>query len=768
MEPKSSINKILKLLFKHWILSGSVMAGVLILISLAISRKGNYLIIFCVSLAAAKIVNFLLSESKIGTQNVLLDLGFQPIDLDLIDWENLDYSNLIDTVFSANNEAVVKRIRDIYRRHADKNSEITSYIVSFTFSIGLKSSNISFQENFLRELRRKAAEDIAKVMGKTDDTDLKNEIQTALFIEVWFTEMPQAKCHWYSKPYIGGERIQATHGVKLTEKSRAAGVALVSQSYNWQYGTFDLVDSIERMSINKNIPIIVGPKSALYPTGVIDIYSKDVVGNFSITQFIDENKKLHLDISQYGTPHRLINQWVSDRGGVIVFKGHYRAGEFFPPPQVPTPKPPDPDPYSSPLKKNIPNIFQNTDTPVKSGGYKTVEILLRPLVEKNQAILRGTLAEEGNFEIEYKKSPNGLKKQYHIKKLNWMTQYFKKDQDKSDEYKNPANYKEFSFDTEGYAPIPFTEGFLMTGPDENNWLCLYLAAGSPATGGENRLTKSADAQMNNFLNAYANRSKITGLTSIDEATQGLVVKGNKGDSTVFLKLLNPDIANLYYTEEMIRLLIKKDALPSVIKVLRIDRYGKESKEGLLLFETPELQSLSDIVNLKNLDYPDKIEFCKKLALFCLQLIKNGIVCTDFTLKDTVIYTNDHDEYVFVCDYGSYIQCPHFQRGNIICKPEYEAPEDKYDDIELRPEPYQVFKLGLLFYQFVVDSSFETPDFDYFDAETYKESLNKTIVLLSAGKLKEKEDFSQLIAAMLVYQPSQRPTLENVIDRLKTL
>ncbi|MCU0288420.1 MAG: hypothetical protein MUF15_18745, partial [Acidobacteria bacterium] len=461
----------------------------LVILSAIFLHKWNWLFALIISVfffMGLKLLKWFLRVVTRVENNLLINLGFQEIDLDEMDWGCDEIQKILNTLLHANNDAVLKQMRAIYRNYTENynvnpgaqssspGTDLSSYVMSFAFSKELLSGNVSLKGMLIEEMRSIIINDISYSIGKNPDTEFKSEIRSAILLEIWFADIPVEKCYWLMKPYIGGEKIQVTHGIRVKPEGKMAGVALVSQNYNSTDGSFDIDDKKDKIAFNKKIPVMIGPRSL--ETGVIDIYSKTVCGHFTMNDLMqDLYQKLLLDVNEYNSPFPMINRWVSDKGGFIEFVGHFNAGRFFPAQKNKI--------YQSTLKKNLPNIFQNADIPIVS-GTKKVENLLQEFVIANQPIVQGTLAGEGNFEIEYRKSQNGRKRQYHIKKLNWMTKYCPKDNYNSNTFSDWKNYYDFSFDQDNYAPIPFTEGYLMTGPNENEWLCLFLAAGSPADAGD--------------------------------------------------------------------------------------------------------------------------------------------------------------------------------------------------------------------------------------------------------------------------------------------
>lgn len=703
----------------------------------------------------------LLLMKREGKKDALLvDMGLQEIDLGLILWDNYDINDILQSIFKWNNDTIPKEIKNVFLNFTQNiESELTIHILSFAFPAGIPNKNI-FKLRLLDGLKEKAAQYISSALNiKVDDT-LKFQVNDAFCFEVWFTDISGGKCYWMIKPFVGGDRVRATHGIALTGEARERGVALVSQNYQAADCMFEIDDKKNKLAFNRYIPVIVGPNNL--NTGVIDIYANKVVGNFPIGELerISE-KTLGLHILEYGSPFPMKDRWIVDRGGYIKVEGHYNAGQFH---EIEDPE----QKYQTPLSKSLKNIFQNAEVPMVP-EVKKVANLLQEFVSDNPAVLKGTVAGEGNFEIIYRETDDGNRRKYHIKEMNWVTRYFPKDDYDTDNFKKAANYHDFAYSTEGFAPIPFTEGYLMTGPDDRTWLCLYVSAGSPAASSSDRYSQSANDQLTSYLEAYARINRITDLYYMPEATQGWVARGTQGNKKLYLKLLNPEESNFYSTEEIVRKLKSNDVLPDIVQMKRINRNGMEEPGGICIFETDELKSLAQLLDGGRMQSQEKLMYCIKLANFSQQLIRANIVCTDFTLKDTVEFDSEEKKYIFVCDYGSYIKSEYFMLKNLICKSEYESPEDKYEEIDLLPEPYQVFKLGILFYQFIVNSSYKFPKLTYEgDKGAYKDALDEDITARADRLPQEQKKFADLIREMLNWYPIDRPRLSEVVEKLQGL
>ena len=767
MGNETAVKNIMAWIKKHPNAFSTAVGLLALFLSLAFLRKGNYIYILLIVIGIRIGLGLIGKETPSGDHNkkesrnipgmrdILKAIGFQEIEFEFVEDNRINIKDIVETIYRFKQGIIPSQWRQIYKNYTSNfETELTSYIFSFALPKCLLKENLTFKDKFLEEIRNGIAEDIVRSSAIPIDDTLKSQVKAALLLEIWFADIQPSSCYWLMKPYLGGERIKATHGVRLKPEGIEKGVALLRHNYQSADGSFDIDEKNVKSIFNKNIPIIVGPETL--ETGVIDIYSKNVVGSFSIAEIIkDWQDVLCLDIVHYNSPFKMIDRWIMDKGGYIEVIGYYNAGTFH---SLPTK-------HSHPLSKTLRNIMQSDPVPMVSGISK-VENLLQEFILENRAIVKNVLASEGNFEIVYKETRAGYKRQYHIKRLNWNTKYCEKDEYETEIYKDPAHYHAFKFDQENLSPIPFTEGYLMTGSSDNCWLCFFVSAGSPAASGGDGFEINADEQLTSVLYAYAQKNNITNLILVNEATQGLVAIGNQGNNTLYLKLLNPYIVNFYYSKEIIRTLVEKDIIPPIVQVKEIDRGGQEVPKGTLIFQTPELKSLAEIINKEKLGFKEKKKYLYKLTVFSQGLLHCNILCTDFTLKDTVEYNEGGKEYIFVCDYGSYIRFHEFIPGNLICKPEYESPEDRHEDIGLIHEPYQVYKLGILFYQVIMHSSYQFPGLNLENEESYIRTLEKAMDFLSSELPPYQEDMVNLIKSMLNSEPRERPTLQEIIESMR--
>lgn len=774
----------------HWLFVAVFVAVGIVVVSLHFTGKSNLptatFMFFFVVFLFRKIRTY----PEVEKERQLRQMGFIEIDLgaviDLAEAQQGDLAGMVAEHLLKESYPIMKVIGQAMQQ--GKNSEQTRMMLSLLFSVELTPyGNGEWLRrtifNHIMEIASKRIMDSdSSAQGQTRLAKVREDLVTSVNIEVFFLDgIPRSKCFWSTK-YTMAIPMKVTETIKDISVEEPRGRKLNQWIFEGN-GKFRK-RSQTRLLVHRDVPLVVGPRWLM--SAIVDVSNDTHCGRYDVDKLANDptlRQALGIKVTRQAEPFSINETVVVDLKGWIRLCGLWENGHFE---DLSTAR------QEHILRTSCPNYLMG-GVDAEEADSEEVNLLLGSYVQSQKARLTQVLHQDGNFIITY--DPVEEKSSlyhYHIRSLQGVTKYFRSVTGDSIGFKDPENYTVLP---DGVSTrVPFSRGYLMTGQDDH-WLCLELDIGSPGLGGTSAgVIKVETVDLKNSLCRYARKNGINNLSFMPGRSQGLVATGSRELSDgnkikVYLKLLDPAYASLLSTERIYQFLSEKHIVPDTVETVKITRSG-ETGGSILVFIQPEYLALSDLIRRSDNGLDDKalLSLCRELALFAQKIFKGDVICPDWTLQETMVLSRMHQERdgartqsswiggndsctLFVSDFGSYMEKRLLSRSLTIKKPDYQSPEDRNPALSMQAEPYQVFVLGILFYQIMSRKPDVLPPVmmePMTDRAGFEESVHLSTDGLRASLSKNLESAPALIGEMLSWDPAQRPSIGKVIESLDTL